>query len=315
MIAKAGARTALAWLLLGTAVPQGQADPKELVPVELRVAFTRPSFIGVNEADAMAAFRVFTLRMGEKRGYEITAVIRVFDSLEELRAEIERGTVRLLIIDSWDYLTLDPGPTMPAVFIAVEQGVVAEEYLLLARAGSGFEGLEDLKGKRVVVLESSQANTGRQWLETQLLELGVSRPETYFGSYEILSRTAHVVLPVYFGNADACLVDRSGYEVMAEMNPQVGEVLRVVSRSQPIVDTVACVRQGGWADEKQREDLLAALEEISSDPAGEQILRLFKFDGFTRFKNEHLNTVRALKGRYEAAKTRAAMQSNGGEPR
>jgi phosphonate transport system substrate-binding protein len=279
-------------------VASAPAQEPGLERVELRMGFTRASFLGVNGSDAKAAFKVFAARMGEKRGYDISPEVRIFDDLDVLHGEIERGTQDLLIVDAWDYIALSPGDVLPAEFVTVEQGVVMQEYLLLVGADSEVSGWADLEGKHVVVINSTNATVGRRWLRTELLSLGVAEPRTYFARLELEHRISKVVLPVFFGQADACLVDRAGFEVMVEMNPQVGTRLRAVKRSEPFLDTVACVRAHGWAKARHRTDLLEALEELPNDPAGQQIMTLFRFEAMAPFDDRYLESVRALFGRH-----------------
>ena len=291
---------AIAVLMIGAAIARPQGGDDGLVPVDLQVGFTRSSFLGVNEADARAAFKVFSAKVGERRGYEITPTIRVFNDLTELMKEIELGTQDLLILESWDYLTLSPIGKMPVEFVTVEQGVMMEDYLVLVRADTDYSNLADLEGRYVIVLDSTNSNIGKHWLRTELMALGVLDPRAFFNRFEIKEKPSQVVLPVFFGNADACVVDRSGFEIMAELNPQVGTMLRVMARSDPYLDSVACVRRDGWDEPKHRTDLIAALQELTQDPAGQQIMNLFKFNDLVPFESRHLDTVRALHQRHDA---------------
>ena len=299
--------------MMGAAIALPQAGDDGLVPVDLRVGFTRSSFLGVNEADARAAFKVFSTKVGAKRGYKITPTIHVFNDLNELMKEIELGTQDLLILESWDYLTLSPISKMPVEFVTVEQGVMMEDFLLLTRVDSDYSDLADLEGRHVIVLDSTNSNTGKHWLRTELMALGVLDPRTFFSRFEIKEKPSHVVLPVFFGNADACVVDRSGFEIMAELNPQVGTMLRVMARSDPYLDTVACVRLDGWDEPKQRTDLIAALEELTQDPAGQQIMSLFKFDDLIKFESGFFDTVRVLHRRHDAFAKDLASRAGDGE--
>jgi phosphonate transport system substrate-binding protein len=302
-IRRAGLIAVVLAALLTTA-PKLQPQESSLIPVDLEVSFTRSSFLGVNETDAMAAFKVFTKRVGEKRGYRITPYIRIFEDLIALKAEMEQGTQDLVIIEAWEYLSISPVTQMAIEFAAVEQGVVREEYVVLTGPDSTIASLSDLEDKYVIVLESSNANTGKYWLLTELLELGVGDPHGFFSRYEVKQKPSQVVLPLFFGRADACVVDRSAFEIMAEMNPQVGKRLKIVLKSPPYMDTIACVRLGGWETPNYREDLIGALEELQNDPAGRQIMTLFKFEGLARFDSDYLDTVRQLHQRHEALKAK-----------
>ena len=134
--------TLLAIFVTGVPATLSQSGARE--SIDLHIAFTRSSFIGVNEMDAKAAFKVFAMRVGEKRGYDVTPYVRIFDDIAELATEIGRDTLDLVILDTWDYLTNGPFRNMPIEFVPIEQGVLAEPYLLLARADRGISGERDL---------------------------------------------------------------------------------------------------------------------------------------------------------------------------
>ena len=55
--------------------------------------------------------------------------------------QLDRGNVELLIIDSWEYLSMALGTNMAVEFSTIEQNVVREDYVLLVKAGSELKGL------------------------------------------------------------------------------------------------------------------------------------------------------------------------------
>ena len=287
-----------------TAVPAAFSQSGARESINLHIALTRSGFIGVNEGDAKAAFKVFAMRIGEKRGYDVTPYVSIFDDVAELATEIGRDTQDLVILDTWDYLTYAPFTNMPVEFVAIEQGVIVEPYVLLARADRGISGISDLKGKHVIVLESCNANNCRNWLRTELLALGLADPQAFFQRMEIKEKVSQVVLPVFFGKADACVVDRSGFVIMSEMNPEVGKTLSVLAHSEPYLDSICCVRQSGWEQEQNRSDLLAALEEIPEDPAGKQIMETIQVQRFW--------TVRRPLSRHDTRAARASRRAGKG---
>jgi phosphonate transport system substrate-binding protein len=163
-----------------------------------------------------------------------------------------------------------------------------------------------------MVLDSTNASTGRHWLRTEVMALGAPGPEAFFGRFEVKSKVSQIVLPVFFGRADACVVDRSGFRIMREMNPQVGRRLKVLKESEPYLDTIACVRVGGWDAPHYRQDLIRALEEMDEEPAGQQIMNLFRFDSMKRFEDGHIETLRKLRRRHDALAAELARESEGG---
>ena len=87
---------------------------------------------------------------------------------------------------------------------------------------------------------------------------------------------------------------------MIEMNPQVGKRLKVLVQSEPYLDTLICVRLAGWERDGMRQDMMDAMLEMPNDPAGRQIMSLFKFNGMAPFEDRYLESMRALRKRHEA---------------
>lgn len=283
----------------GTCAVPVPAFTEEKVPLVMNVGFTRAAFSGVNEADVRAALAVFVARIGERHGYDIKARVCVFDEIVDLKEAIQRDGLDLVIMDTWDYLTCCPSLNMPIEFITVEQGVVRDSYVILTRPDSGITKVADLEGRRVFVLDCVTANNGCHWLRTEVLSVGGVNPDRFLGRLILKAKVSQVVLPVFFGQADACVVGLSGLKTLSEMNPQICRRLVAVAESPPFLETVCLVRRNGWQRECQREDLLSAMREFSSDPAGKQILTLFKFDQFIPFFKESLDAVRSLRLRYD----------------
>jgi hypothetical protein len=85
-----------------------------------------------------------------------------------------------------------------------------------------------------------------------------------------------VVLPVFFRQSDACVVTRSGFETMVELNPQLGRQLKILARSPEVVPAVFCFRADYAAGFK--EDLFAGVRDLHKSAAGQQVLTVFQSD-------------------------------------
>lgn len=278
----------------------------ELTPGILRVGFGRSIFLGVNQNDAQAAFKAFLETVGRKRGYRLELRTEIFDDGPSLAAAIRDGTITLASIDSWSYLAMNLRGTAKPFFVSTEKAKPGKKYVVLTRQESGLKTLDDLRGKEIVELDSANANLGRPWLETLLLEHGLGTPESFFGAVEVVSKASAAVLPVFFGKKHACLVDQSGFEVMKELNPQVGKSLRVVAISETFVNNIICLSETGWSAEQYKADVVQALGELHLEPAGQQILMLFKSDRLLPFQEDYLDTVRRLRATYDRTRRQAS---------
>ncbi len=287
----------LVLLLVASAWHPGQAA--ELKPRVLRVGFTKTCFQGVNKNDAEASFKTFLATVGLQRGYELEPIVEIFDALPTFVTAINDGKIQLAVIDPWQYLSMDIRKVMPPYFTPVPKDDVGRSYAILTRSGSEFHTLGDLRGKDFVRLEIGAATMGQPWLKTLLLVNGFGTQERFFGKIDIVTKPSLAVLPVFFGNKHACLVDMLGFDVMKELNPQLGLKLQVIARSEPYIDDVICLSKKGWTSEKHKQDVIQSLADLHLEPAGQQILTIFKTAKLVPFQEAQLDTVKKLWATHE----------------
>jgi len=75
---------------------------------------------------------------------------------------------------------------------------------------------------------------------------------------------------------------------------------------------VICLGEGAWALPEVKADTVRGLGDLASDPAGRQMLNLFKVSGLVAFQDEQLAAVRAL--RRLCNQRRGASGAGGGQP-
>jgi phosphonate transport system substrate-binding protein len=185
------------------------------------------------------------------------------------------------------------------LFVSSAQGKTGKEYVLLTRQGGGLNTLADLRGKELAVYEVANATQGRYWLETLLLENNYGNLKEFFARAESVAKPTAAVLPVFFGKKHACLVDRASFQLMKELNPQVGRAVQVVEASDLLVDSLICLRNSGWPPGTFREEFIQTLGEFHLDSAGAQILAMFKTDRLIPFQETDLDTIRSLRATYD----------------
>ena len=267
----------------------------KLAPVTLRVGLTKASFVGVNQNDMEAAYKTFTKAVGKKRGYLIKTEIRPFESMPDLESAARAGEVMLVIFDTWDYLSMRTPEVLEPKFSPIEEHHLFKKYVLLTRRGKGYQTVADLRKKDIAILDNANVNMSRQWLKALLFENRLSKAEAFFSGMSVVAKPSAAVLPVFFGNKEACVVDEPAFEVMTELNPQVGRNLQVLATSPAYLDSLVAFSRLGWASEKHKDDMYQGLLELHREPAGQQILNLYKTTRLEPFQPSHLDTVRELR--------------------
>jgi phosphonate transport system substrate-binding protein len=278
------------------------AESNNLAPNALvfHVGISQFCFRNVNRNDAIAAYRIFLENSGRKFGNVYKAEPRVFEDTSEFEQAIQKTPIQMAVLGAWQFLTMDIHGTMKPFFVAVENGKVGRKYVVLTRRDSGLQTLADLRGKSILELEVASANVGRAWLDTRLLSEKLGTQQTFFKEVTVVAKPTAAVLPIFFGTKPACVVDEPTFEVMKELNPQLGQELQAVEISETFADVLICLREDGWRTAKDKSDTIESMKELHLDPVGQQICTLFKIDRLVAFQDAQLDTVRKLRATYDS---------------
>jgi ABC-type phosphate/phosphonate transport system substrate-binding protein len=272
------------------AFAQGQSAP--LRRTRLDMVFSTSLFQSANRNDAIAAVRVWASMFGRAKGFQVDSTVEAVDDMAEVRKRVLAGSAGVLALDVVEYFEVADLTDIDPVFCAMKgEGSVPPRYLVLVGANSGISSLEGLRGKTVIIHENTGANLGQVWLDAMLSDGHFGRPEHFFHSVDVVPKASSAILPVFFGKADAAIVDEGNFDISKEMNPQVGAKLRVLRTSPPLAEGLLCVSR---KQVDHREELLANLRDLHLDTQGKQILMVFRFSRLAPVDKAALEQVHEL---------------------
>jgi|ERR1035438_7810162 phosphonate transport system substrate-binding protein len=261
-------------LMLGASGWLSAAPATDGAPLRFGIS---ESVVGeVNLNDARVAMQIWVKRMTQ----EVNLVIdpKLFLPPQEFLERARKGQLDALAMNVIEYRQI--AELMDASQIVTSPDASGlEQYLILVKRDSGIRHLGDLKGRRLCTLKTPRTCVAPIWLFT-LLEEGHHGPaEQFFSSVVTDSKFARVVLPVFFGQADACVTTKRGFETMCELNPQVSRDLTAISSSPPMVVSFYVFRKNYQG--VNREKLIKAFSSLRSGPAGGQLATLFQMEELT----------------------------------
>jgi ABC-type phosphate/phosphonate transport system substrate-binding protein len=286
------------------------AAPEAAPPVPFHFAFSASVVIGLNEADAIAAMDVWAHAVITTRGIDAQPVPRFYPNLPALLLAFRRGEIDAVSLTTPEYLELAKTEATDHLLNASFAGKIGEEYLLLVGRQSPFTRLADLRQRTLLIFANPRMALAEPWLDTILLRDHFVLATRFFGSVHRPDRLVKTVLPVFFGQADACLVTRRGYESMCELNPQLAAQLRVLVASPALVPGLLCFRRSYTPPFKAR--LVSALVELDQAPGGRQLLTLFQCDQILPGTEAALDPARALLAERERRLQAVAAPDNAG---
>ncbi|MBL9204468.1 MAG: PhnD/SsuA/transferrin family substrate-binding protein [Opitutaceae bacterium] len=231
----------------------------------------------MNENDARASVKVWGETVAKERrisAYPETMLFRNQTELLEALAQERVDAVGVTILE-FD-LVRKKVPLSPVFAAGLEQRVT-EQYVLLAPSEGKVRGVRDLAGASLVVQRGPpRLSLAELWLGSLLVEEHLPPLVRCAGTLMIERKVSKAVLPVFFGNADACLVTRGGFNTLCELNPQVGNRLAVVASSGEWIPAVFALRANYQAP--FRKELVQGLRELHHTTAGRQVLTVFQSD-------------------------------------
>jgi len=268
----------------------GAAEP---VPEIIHVGIMRSSTDGPTMNDAKAATKVWLETIAsEQVGHAFQPDVQLYADRAAIKAALERKTANLLVIGTTDFYALGGPATFDRVFLYSRGGTVAERYLLLVRTDSGIEALADVRGRKLIFLDSVRTDLAERWFNSRLKQDGLPVMRQLAKEVIVERKSSKCIQRVFFRNADACLVTASTYRTAVELNPQLGKQLTVLAKSPPYVPSViafpADYTTATWPT------LERAILSAHTKPKGQQVLRVYRIDRLVRQTGDELASAKAL---------------------
>lgn len=261
-------------------------DTRAVLP-PFRVGFSMNIFTDVNVNDAKASIKVWAQTVAREQGISTDADTALYRSFGEISHALETKSVDLVACTAIEYWKLCTTVDFDPLFISIQHDHQVSEYLILSHRNSGVRSLADLRGRNLLIFVNPRLELGEIWLDTLLLRNGFPIAGEFAGRVSRLPRLSGVVLPVFFKKAEACLVDRLGFELLTELNPQIGKDLVAIETSPPFVSAMVAMRRDCPPELKAK--LVSALRDIHLSVAGQQLMTVFQIDRLQQTSSEALD--------------------------
>lgn len=272
----------------------GQPAPENRL---VRMGTMSETYARMNAGDAQVAMQLWIDTIVRKIGGQYTGVSVVFKDVAQAVEAVRKGELEVVNLPSVDFLQARAQVDLEPVAVGVfADGRAAQEFLLLTRRDTGAQTLADLRGGKLLV-NRLDWRTARLWVDIRLNEAGQPNSRAHFGEIRQVDGTSKQVLPVFFGQADACIVTVRGLATLAELNPQLARQLMPLARSPEYLLYLVTLVPG--LDEEVRRDFMDMALDLHRDPTGRQMLTLFGLERIRRFKAEDLDSLEELAAEYE----------------
>ena len=164
------------------------------------------------------------------------------ESWDELQRNIQLGTTELFPLQGYEMVEHGRDLNLKPLLLATRNGRWQTRFLLLAAPTSEVQTLNDLKERTILVHRDGCGNLVDIWLDTAIA-VGTGVPRKSFARYQTVTQAREAVLPVFFGEAAACVVSEAAYLAVCAQNsaqiPQKLSLTLAISGEMP-AQVVAC---------------------------------------------------------------------------
>ncbi|TLN03053.1 phosphate/phosphite/phosphonate ABC transporter substrate-binding protein, partial [bacterium] len=244
---------------------------------KLSIGYIGNTYPNTSSKDIQAAVSVLIKKVAWE--YFGRSEARYYDSADKMAADIKNGTIQVACLSSEEYLKLRSQARIEPILMTVGDHGRESELLLLVRRDSGIRSLGDLRNGSIVMPQRNTAESVfRVWLDTMLLREGKPESGAFFSAVKVAPTTAKVIMPVFFRQADACVVTRQAFELTAEMNPQISREMMPIARIENLFHGI--ISGDVKVSREIKERLRQAFLSLNKSPEGRQLMMLFHVSTF-----------------------------------
>lgn len=214
----------------------GMADPLHSIARSLGTAFARP-------LDPEYPLPVDNLS-GAASWEELARVI-LLGSTE--------GGAELFPMQGYELIQHGGELNLKPLLIASRNGAALTQFIILTSTASGIQNLRDLESRKILVHRDGCGYLVDYWLDSAIA-VGTGKARKGFARFQTVTQPREAVLPVFFGEVDACVVSLASYrsvavENMAQIRQKLFQLPEAESKGLP-AQVVAC--RGDLPPEVQR---------------------------------------------------------------
>jgi phosphonate transport system substrate-binding protein len=192
-----------------------------------------------------------------------------------------------------DYLSLRERFHLRPLAILSKTDEPTDTFMLITRKNKTLRTLAGLPNRTLIIeAGGGGGEIAKLWLDTVLKARGLPPHQKFFNVLRTGDKPSRTLLPVFFGQADACVVSESSLAVMSELNPQLEEQLVVEERSAGYICILisATDRLEDWA----RDIVMEETMRMHTIADGQQILTIMQMKRFFPFKPKYLEATERI---------------------
>ena len=241
--------TGLAWIVVLMGSGMGEAPAQAGSKPSLRINYLSelPVSWGTSMGDPLQSIaRSLSRAYARPLDYDLPSSpnenLTGAESWEELVQQIQLGETDLFPIQGYELVLHEVDLNIKPLLLGTRNEASQTQFMLLAYSPL-IQNMDQLKDRTVLVHRDGCGDLVDYWLNDTISKgTGVLRKN--FAHYQTVTTPREAMLPVFFGEAEACVVSVAAYKSVVSQNPaQIVQKLTQLSISEKLpTQIVACKR-------------------------------------------------------------------------
>jgi hypothetical protein len=274
----------------------GASRAEPLPPVA--IGFYMPVMREISRRDVEVSLRFWVEELA--RSISLTyRPVQYYDSMDEMKRDMAAGKINFIVANGMGVAQHFSPAELGDGFSGYKD--LPENLLLVVRRDAGIRSAADLAGKRIGLLDRDELTD--LYLETLLLKAWGKADWGRLGPVTRETRSGKLAHRLFFGQADAALIYRSGYEAAVALNPQVGQRLMILDDYTFKTRSPHIGLFSSQVPRDQRETIAKAAMKLNDTVRGRQVLQIYQADRLV------LTAVRELDPYYELLEEHRALKA------
>lgn len=279
------------FLLLSLLLPinTGIAADTSLDDRELRIGFDILALPDLARADIEVSLKFWTEEISRQANVPIK--VQIYENaVDEMATDFKNGTTNFLLTTPLNFIELFDRSTLADGFMAAKGGLIFDNLVLLTHKNTGIKQFSELKGKRVAILKNVRFL--KVYLQTLCLKAFHKNCDNTLSITEPERNSTRLILKLFFQQVDAVVANKSAFELVSEMNPQVSRELQIIEELDSVPMGLGFFNAN--VAPEFREEIIGKVQNITQYDRGKSVLEIFKTDNIVRSQLSDLNTVETI---------------------
>jgi hypothetical protein len=197
----------------------------------------------ISPQDANTAIEMIIQKRAINKSYPYLINFQCIDQENDKAGIIQRDGYHFVILSGPDYFTYRKALHLEPILIPSKTDQPTENLVFLTKKDKTLSAISRRKERTLLIESGLIGNLSIVWINTLLPVHGLPASDQFFTSIRRVEKPVRAVLPVFFDRADACIITQNTLDVINELNPQIGQQLKALFRSEGLISAVICATQ------------------------------------------------------------------------